>query len=344
MAVTERDVRLYSVAILIVLLSVLTFLVVKPVLLSVIGGLILAYALMPVYKKILRLVKYKNLAAALVSVIVLAIIIVPLWIFAPVVIHESFQFFQISKSIDLTNFISSILPNSSPRVQSQLAAAISNAFSEVSSLIVNSLVGFLLDFAVVFVHIFVIAFVFFFALRDSSKLKEFVSGLSPINKSKEVILVKQFKDITQSIIYGQIVVGLIQGILAGVGLLLFGVPNALILTVIATMLSIIPLIGPGILYLPITIYLIINGNPWVAVGYLTYNLIIVSSLDNFIRAHLVARKSKISPVIALIGMIGGLFIFGILGLILGPLILAYFITFLREYKERSLISFFSTSN
>jgi len=342
MALTERDIKMYSVILLVVLLGVLAFFIIKPVLLSIIGGLILAYVFFPIYKVIQKRIRSRNIAAALVSIIVLVIIIVPVWLLAPLMVQQAFEFFQFSQNIDLTSFISNLIPSASVQLQSQINLAIANALGKIGSILVNGLVNLLVNFAAVFLHLLLVAFVFFFTLRDSEKLRDFASGLSPIAKRKEKILIKQFKDITQSIIFGQIVIGLLQGIFSGIGLLVFGVPNALMLTIIATILSIIPVIGPSLLYFPVTIYLFTIGNPLIGLSYLIYNLVIVSTLDNFVRAHLIARKSQISSVVALVGMIGGLFIFGVLGLILGPLILAYFITFLRAYKERNLTSFFSS--
>jgi predicted PurR-regulated permease PerM len=123
--------------------------------------------------------------------------------------------------------------------------------------------------------------------------------------------------------------------------LVFKVPNALILTVVATISSVIPLIGPGLVYVPATIYLGVTGEPFLAIIYLLYNLLIVSTVDNLIRAHLISRKTKASQAVILVGMISGLFVFGLLGLIIGPLVLIYFITFLKAYKDKTLSSLFS---
>ena len=178
-------------------------------------------------------------------------------------------------------------------------------------------------------------------MRDSEKLKEFARGLSPIVKSKEKIIIDQFKNITDSIVYGQIIVGIIQGILAGLGFLVVGIPNALVLTLIATFLSIIPLLGPYLVWIPVAIYLFVSGKTNIAIVYLLYNLVLVSTIDNVIRSYLVSRKTNLSPSVVLVGMLGGLVVFGLIGLLLGPLILAYFITLLRSYKEKNLYSLFS---
>ncbi|MFH1425588.1 MAG: AI-2E family transporter [archaeon] len=341
MTFTEKDVKRISLIILIVILGVLVYLIIKPVIMSVIGGLILAYAFYPVYKWTLKYVKYETLSAIIITLVVLAIIILPIWLLAPTMIQKVFFLFQKSQSLNIEGAVSNLLPAGSEQLASQLSIAANNALSKLTSLILNGFTDFLLDFAVISLHLLLVAFVFFFALKDEPKLKEFVSGLSPLNKKQETGLINQFKDITNSIIYGQIIIGFIQGVLTGLGLWLFGVPYALLLTAIAVILGIIPVIGPGLVYLPTTVYLIIITNPFLAIGYLLYNVLIVSTAENIVRTHMVSRKTQLSQVLVLIGMVGGLLIFGVLGLILGPLILAYFLTFLKAYKEKTLSSLFA---
>lgn len=341
MGITEKDVTKASVILLIVLLGVLAFLIVKPVIVSIMAGLILAYIFFPLYSRIQRLVKSKGLAAIIVTILAVLIIIIPIWFFAPIIIEQAFEFFRFSQNFDFSPIVERIFPNVSDQLRTQLTLTVNNAITKLSSLIINTLVEFLLDFARFLLHALVAGFVFFFTLKDHEALREFTSNLSPLNKNQEKGLVKQFKDITDSIVYGQVITGIVQGILAGIGLLIFGVPHALGLTIAAVLLSMVPLIGPAIIYIPIAAYLAATGDAGVAIAYLLYNLLIVSTIDNFLRTILVAKKTRLSQVVILVGMMGGIFLFGVLGLILGPLILAYFITFLKAYKEKALSTFFS---
>ena len=183
---------------------------------------------------------------------------------------------------------------------------------------------------------------FFFTLRDHEKLKEYVSGISPFKKEKEKVLIKQFKQTTSSIIFGFIIVGIIQGIATGAGLLFAGVPKALLLTILAVFASVIPLIGPWLVWVPAAIYLFVIGSTVPAILFTVYGVVVVSSLDNFLRPYLVARKTGTSSVIVLIGMIGGLFVFGLMGIILGPLILAYLVLFMTAYKDKTLSDMFKS--
>jgi predicted PurR-regulated permease PerM len=213
---------------------------------------------------------------------------------------------------------------------------------DITSTILDYMTAFLFNLPTVLLQTAVIIFVFFFALRDHDKLKDFANGISPFRKDKAKILVKKFKEITSSVVFGYIIVGVIQGIATGLGLLLFGVPNALILTLLAIFASILPMVGPWFIWIPAAIYLFLSGSSGAAIGFILYSALFVSSIDNLLRPYIVARKTGTSSVIVLIGMIGGLFLFGILGIILGPLILSYLILFLKAYKDKTLSDMFST--
>lgn len=341
MELNERNIRRISVLILILVLAILVFLLIEPILLSIIGGLILAYTFFPVYRIVLRKVRAKNAAATIVSLLVILIILVPIYFFIPFMVNQVFEIFQSAKTLNIQTFIKAVFPSAPNSFIIQMTATFDSLVGKISSSVLNSLVSFLLDIPTILFNLLIVAFVFFYALRDSDRLGEFMSSLSPLNKLQEKKLVQQFKDITNSIVYGQIIVGIVQGLAAGLGFFVFGVPNALILTALAVILSIIPVLGPFFVWIPAAVYLFSLGNTLPATLFLLYNLILVSNVDNFLRLYLISKKADLSQVVVLIGMVGGLFIFGILGLILGPLILAYFITFLNAYRANTLSSLFS---
>ena len=342
MKVNENHVKRIAVIVLVALLAVMVFFLLRPILLTIIGGLLLAYALIPVYEKVLKRVKNKNFAAAIILVIVLSILLIPFIYALPMIAQQVFETFKFLQTFDIASSIRSFFPVASEQFVIQTTTALNSIISKLASSIMNGLLNFFLELPSLALHVLILAFVFFFSLRDKDKLKEFVSGLSPLTKEKEEIFVKQFKDITDSIIYGQVIIGIAQGLAAGIGLWIFGVSNVFLLTSLAIIFSIIPMIGPAIVWVPVAIYLFANSSPIIVITFLLYNLLIVASIDNLLRIYIVSKKTPhLSAVIVLIGMIGGLFIFGILGLIIGPLILAYFITFLKAYKEKKWQSLFT---
>ena len=341
MEFNEKDVKKFTMLFVIACLGVLAFLVIRPVVTSVIAALILAYLFMPLNRKIVQFVRNKTFAASIVLVLLLIVIILPAWFLTPVVAEQVFAIFRYTQTLDVQELLATLFPTASTQFAAQAGVALTSFISKVSATVLNALVSVLLDVPTISLHLFIVCFVFFFALRDHEPLANFVSALSPFAPSKEKVFVKHFRDITDAVIYGQIVIGLVQGALAGLGFVMFGINNALVLTLLATLLSITPIIGPFIIWVPISIYLFATAPPSIAIGYFLYNLIIVSTIDNVLRSYLVSRRTNLSPAVIFVGMVGGIFIFGIMGLILGPLILAYFLIFLQSYKERTLYSLFS---
>ncbi len=342
MAVSVAQIRKSLVIFLILILIVLSFLILRPIIISIAFGLILAYAFFPFYKRVHKIFRERNTSALAVCFIIVVVVFVSLWFLVPLIVQQAFDTFKFTQNIDIRSFIDKIFPSTSEQFRKETTVVIVNLIGKVTSASLNGIIGLLLDLPNVLLHLVVIIFVFFFALRDNDKLKEFISGLSPFKKEKEEILIKKFKEITSSILFGYILVGVIQGVATGIGLIVFRVPHALLLTMFAMFAAVIPLVGAWLIWVPAAVYLFVSGNTIPAIIFTLYCALFVSSIDNILRPYIVSKKTGVPSVIVLVGMIGGLFVFGILGIILGPLILAYLILFLEAYKNKTLSDMFHT--
>lgn len=321
---------------------VLAFFILKPIIFSLAAGLLLAYMFLPVYRYLFSFFKERTITALAVSVVVVLVLFIPLWFTIPLVIRQLSEMFRFFQTLDVAAFVRQVLPTSSAQLQVDVTTAIVSFIGKITTSSLSSLGGFLLDLPSVLLHTTVIVFVFFFAMRDNDKLKAYVAELSPLKKEKGTQLAKQFKKITNSFVYGNFLIGIIQGIGTGIGLLIFGVPSALVLTLFAIIAAILPVLGPWLVWVPAVIYLFSIGHTGAAIGFTIYSLVIVSTIDNFLRPYLVARNTKSSSVVILLGMIGGLMAFGIIGLLIGPLVLEYIILFLDAYKSNTLADMFES--
>jgi predicted PurR-regulated permease PerM len=139
-------------------------------------------------------------------------------------------------------------------------------------------------------------------------------------------------------IMGQIVVGIIQGILAGIGFLILGVPNPVLWGSLTALISIIPLLGAVLVWLPIDVYLFVNaflsnGEYWRAIALLLYGSLVVSTIDNFLKPKIVGDRANIHPLVILFGILGGIQLFGIPGILIGPLVLTLFDLVMEIYRK-----------
>jgi predicted PurR-regulated permease PerM len=207
--------------------------------------------------------------------------------------------------------------------------------------------GFLNQFTDLFVNLpsimlkfAVFLFTFFFAIRDSKTLSSYITKLSPFSKKMEIKIMTEFRGITNAIVFGQVLVGVIQGLALGIGVFILRIPNALTLTFIACLVSIIPLIGAWGVWAPVSAYLLINGQIFSGIFLALYGFFFVSTIDNFLRPYILSRRTSLALPVSIIGTIGGLYFFGIAGLLLGPLILAYALIIIEFYQKGRLNELF----
>ena len=320
--------------VVLIILVVLSFLLLRPILLSMVFAFLLAFIFMPVYNFFYKYTKSKNISAGLVCLILVLLVVIPIWFLTPILINQAIDFYIASQQLNIIESIKGVFPTlfMSPEftltleniIQSSITKTINSIASAVT---MDNIINFFFQGAVVF-------FTFFFVLRDKKELMEYIKSILPFSKEVETKLLKSSKGITASVLYGQLVVGILQGIIVGMGLLIFGAPHALLLTALACFMGIFPILGTPVVWAPVVIYFLLAGNPLPAIGVAAFG-IVGSSIDNFIKPIIVSKRTKVHTSVILIGMIGGLFFFGIMGLILGPLILAYLLIVLELYRNKS---------
>ncbi|MGD9275735.1 MAG: AI-2E family transporter [Candidatus Pacearchaeota archaeon] len=324
-------------SIILIALLVLSFFLLKPILLSIIVGVILSFIFYPVYLMINSKLKSPNLSAALICFFLILLIALPIWFFTPLVINESIKVFLASQKIDFISLLKDLSPSlfASEEFSAQIGSALSSFVTSSTNSLMNSLSEFILNFPTMFLQSLVVFFTFFYVLRDRNRIFAYMKSLSPFPPSVEKKFFDSSKSIANAVIYGQVIIGIIQGLVLGIGLFIFRVPNSLILTLLATLAGIFPIIGTAIVWVPVAIYLFLIGNTFSFFGVVIFG-IVSSSIDNLLRPIIVSRRANIDPLLILIGMIGGLFLFGILGFILGPLILAYLVIILELYRNKNI--------
>jgi len=336
--IEKDDFKNLITLVLVVGLFILAAMIIKPVIISIFFGILLAYIFYPSYKWLLSKIKNENLCALIICVgLIILIILIAGLIFGSLVNQAIGIYFSLQE-ISLTEITENILPEfiSSSEASLNLAGSLNTFISNMLANFLSKFTDFILNLPIILLQLFIVVFIFFFSLRDGKKAVEYVKSLSHLGKETQEKFFKQFKDITNSVLLGQVVIGIFQGLAAGIGYFIFGVPNALLLTFLTMLVGIIPLIGPWLVWVPVDIYLLASGRTGAAIGLLIYGLIIVSWVDVIIRPLIVARKTEINSAIVIIGMIGGLFVFGILGLIIGPLVLAYVLLVIELYRKKRL--------
>ncbi len=324
--------------VLITILFILAAMVIYPIVYSIIYGILIAYLFYPLHKWLTKKIKNEIISALFVCIGLLIILTAITILLFGAVFNQAVSFYLLLQKLDMVETIRNILPNfiTSSGVSENIISSIGKQISNLVANYLQSFTNMITNIPVIILQIAVVIFTFFFALKDGDKVIEYFKSMSPLKKETEEKFFKQFKDITNSVLIGQIFVGIIQGIAAGIGYFIFGVNNATLLTFVTIIMAIIPIIGAWIVWIPVDIYLFATGKTGPAIGLLIYGALVITWIDNAVRTIIVARKTKINLWVITIGMLGGLLVFGFIGLIIGPLILAYVLLVIEVYRKSTI--------
>ena len=149
---------------------------------------------------------------------------------------------------------------------------------------------------------------------------------TPLSHGDEVRVLERFSSVTRATIKGTLVIGIIQGTLAGIGFWVAGIGGAAFWGTIMAVLSVVPGIGAALVWVPAVIYLFVIGQTLTATLLLVWCAAVVGTIDNMLRPALVGKDAKMPDLLILIGTLGGLFLFGPIGFIIGPLVCGLFLT------------------
>ena len=177
-----------------------------------------------------------------------------------------------------------------------------------------------------FIDLGLMLYLTFFLLRDGNKLIQMLIRALPLGDDRERMLFNKFAEITRATIKGNLVVAAIQGALGGLIFWFLGIPAAVLWGVVMAVLSLLPAVGAGLIWGPVAIYYLTQGEFVPALVLTAYGIIVIGLADNLLRPILVGKSVKLPDYVILIATIGGLVLFGINGFVIGPMIAALFIS------------------
>ena len=179
--------------------------------------------------------------------------------------------------------------------------------------------------------LFVMLYSMFFFFRDGEDILSRLRYLSPLKDEYEDMLITRFAMISRATVKGTFIIGLMQGGLGGLALLVFGIDTWLLWSLVMVILSVIPLVGPWLVMIPASIFLVAVGDVWQGIVMALYTIIIIGNSDNLVRPRLVGHDARMHDLLIFFSTLGGLAVFGIMGFIVGPVIAAMFIAVLDIY-------------
>jgi len=218
-----------------------------------------------------------------------------------------------------------------------LQARLSNAALGVSQFLATNLVAFGQNALRGTALFFLMLYLLFFFLRDGAQLLEQIIGVLPIGDARERRLFQKFAEVSRATIKGTIVIGLVQGLLGGLIFWILGIEAAALWGVVMAVLSFLPAVGAGIVWVPAAALLLVTGRVLEGILLIVFGTVIIGLADNILRPLLVGRDTQMPDYLVLVTTLGGLALFGLSGVVIGPIIGALFMTvwemFGREYAQ-----------
>lgn len=301
-------------------------------------ALVLAIVFDGVYQNIKRTLFSSSLSALLTVLIVLIVIVGPLFLIFLLLFGEAATFSSTLLSphtgamvnVSLVSFEHS-LSAKFPTLHIPDFQIDTTYIRAGLSWLLSHLSIFLAGFARIAFDLFVMLIALFYFLRDGRKFLDLLADLSPLQNSYDRQIFARITSAVNGVVKGNIVTGIAQGIITGAGFAIFGVPNPVLWGALAVLASLIPKLGPVIMFAPAVVYLFVTSGPLYAIGLVLWGVVLIGLVDNFLGPHIVHRTTAIHPFLVLMGALGGLALFGLIGFIAGPVMVALLLVLLELY-------------
>jgi predicted PurR-regulated permease PerM len=296
----------------------------------------------PVHRRLVARTRRPAMSALLSSLFVIIVILLPLALITFAVVNEMAGLLQNVQARAAT-----LLDPNSP-IMGRLTAwlgqyvNVEQLYSQefllerlkgLSSTVVGSTFGFVGGLVGVIVQVFFVIFTMYYLFRDGDRIVRALREMLPLERLQSEVIFTRTRDVIDASLYGVLVIAMIQGALGGLAFWVLGLPSAIVWAVVMIFLSMIPMAGAFIVWVPAAIYLAATGH-WVkALILVAWGLLVIGTIDNFLRPKLVGEKTRLHELFIFFSVLGGLKVFGVLGIVLGPVVLAITLALLDVFRQ-----------
>lgn len=322
---------------------------------AIVLALLIGSVFYPLYDRIKKAFRNReSLAALCVTLLLLAILVVPVGWFVGTLSNEAFEFYKRSSSEVSVKRIQDIIEHDpvwaerfkkigkmtgvtiTPDTVKELADAIGKEVGLFLYSQIRSMASNMLSFLI---HFFLMMMTIFYLFKDGGRLKAYLIELMPVPRKQLEKVADKFQEMGRALIVGNGLSGIIQGIFGGFGFYFFGLGSPFLWGTVITFMAFLPIVGATAVFIPATVILLLQGNTGLALGYLIYNVTYSSIMEYLVKPRMIGQGMQMNALLVFIGILGGMKLFGILGIIYGPLIITTFLTLAEiyrlEYQQRT---------
>jgi predicted PurR-regulated permease PerM len=300
----------------------------------------------PVYDIVRRKLK-PFLASLITCILIFWVLFVPIVSFVGILSKEAYDMYLMARdavlSAQIKNFIegswlieqvNQILANFSVEITGeQLNRAISEVGKVVGLFLYEQARTITQNVVRFFVNFFFMLLIIYYLLIDSHRLLQFIIDLSPLPDDQDEKLFRKFKDMAGAILVGNGLGGLIQGALGGIVFAIFGFKSPFLWGLIMALLAFLPVLGIGLVFVPAAVLLFLKGRIGAGIFFIIFYVILSGGIEYFFKPKLVGQRVQMHTLLVFLSIIGGLKLFGILGIIFGPLVVTAFLTLTDIYHS-----------
>ncbi len=307
---------------------------------------IMASVFQPIYQQLTRWVK-PYLAATITCTIIFLAVFVPIVFGVGALSQEAYSLYQMGKNAIISDQIRSLIEQSvllekinhilEPFHLQVTGDQVNQAASELGKSVglflyqqAGTIAGNIMRF--LFYFFFLLLIVFFFFV-DGNRLIEYLIALSPLPQDQDIRLLNRFKDMAGAILIGNGLGGLIQGICVGILFALFDLKSPILWGFISMIASFVPIVGTGIVYIPTIVYLVLIDRVAAGIVFGVFFLLSFGAVEYWMKPTLVGKRVNMHTLLVFLSLLGGVNLFGVLGIVYGPLVLTGFLTLTDIYLD-----------
>jgi predicted PurR-regulated permease PerM len=314
---------------LLIILSIIIIFAVRSIIGALLGTFVMYTLFRPLNILMIEHWRWKRpLVAVIIIVLSLLIIVLP---FVGIGTMLTNKIIYLLKNPDWINRIVEAIDRfagdtlGSPDLMQEQMQKSADYLGNLATTLLSGAAGLFLDITVMY-------FLLYFMFVNYRSFERGLLRYSPFRVENAVRFGHELRNITYSNVVGQTFIATVQGATLSLGFWIFGFQDALFWGVICAVLAFIPLLGPPLIFVPAAIYGFTLGDNWSAIGLLVYGFVVVINIDNVLRLIIAKRVGDIHPIITIVGVIIGIPLFGVMGLVYGPLLISYFLITLRIYE------------
>lgn len=314
-------------------LGLVVFIMLQPFIGVIMTASVFAFVLFPVHKRFRKYIN-SSVSAFLVLLVGIFLAVIPFLYAGSAIANDAVDLSSELDSSQLVNVTEAEqkifeITGQSVDLESRIQSSLSS-FSDVLFGSVSGLVGMVSG---LFISLVLTLFLTFYFIRDGERLVLWFKSLVPLPKEVSDSLIDRTRKTTWSVVKGHILVAIVSGIVGGIGFYIVGISNVMFWTFLMIILSFIPMVGSTIVWLPAAAYLALVGELYSGVFLFLYGLVVMGAVDNIVRPLVVDKESDLHPASIIIGVIGGLYLFGAIGMLIGPIVIAVFKSALTVYRN-----------